>query len=205
MSRTVFIGNIPYDAKEEQLMEVMREVGSLVNLRLVFDKDTGKDRGYALCEYADAKSAIRNLNGRGFHGRTLRVDTADGKEITQEETRRRLGGANVEPRSVFIQPVEAPDRWQEAKQSLGNLTPRDIQQIPANARGYVEDLRRVLLQPPPQLPNDQRVLLDQIMMLTQEQINQIPPTERAQVIELRTAIEIRKGLRSEKIPLVFYY
>lgn len=199
MSRSVFIGNIPYDVTEEQLLQLMREVGGVVNLRLVFDKDTGKPKGFAFCEYVDtetAQSAIRNLNGREFHGRTLRVDTADGKEMAQVESRRPLGGAGVESRSSFIQPIAVQDRWQEVKQSLNNLTPQDIQQIPANERGFVEDLRRVLTQPTayiPVLPNDQKALLDQVMMLTPEQINQIPPTERAQILELRKAmVGVRK-------------
>jgi cleavage stimulation factor subunit 2 len=45
----------------------------------VLDRDTGKPRGYAFCEYADvqvAESAQRNLNGFELYGRTLRVDSA---------------------------------------------------------------------------------------------------------------------------------
>lgn len=60
-------------------------------LRLVFDRDTGKPKGYGFCEYRDsgksssalsytketALSAIRNLNNVDFNGRNLRVDFAD--------------------------------------------------------------------------------------------------------------------------------
>ena len=48
-------------------------------IRLVFDRETGKPKGYGFCEYKDqetALSAIRNLNGYELNGRALRVDSA---------------------------------------------------------------------------------------------------------------------------------
>ncbi len=83
-SRSVFVGNLPYDATEEQLVEIFREVGPVVSFRLVYDKDTGRPKGYAFCEYASsavAESAMRNLNGREFNGRSLRVDYAGNREV----------------------------------------------------------------------------------------------------------------------------
>lgn len=47
--------------------------------RLVFDRESGKPKGYGFCEYKDqetALSAMRNLNGYEIGGRTLRVDNA---------------------------------------------------------------------------------------------------------------------------------
>eukprot|EP00983_Pelagomonas_calceolata_P049719 1141639-Pelagomonas_calceolata.AAC.7 len=44
--------------------------------RLVTDKDTGKPKGYAFCEYHDqfaAESAVRNLNAHDMSGRQIRV------------------------------------------------------------------------------------------------------------------------------------
>jgi hypothetical protein len=61
--RVVFVGNIPYDMTEEQLIDIFKEVGPVVSFRLMFDRDTGKARGYGFCEFADtetAASAIRN-------------------------------------------------------------------------------------------------------------------------------------------------
>lgn len=54
-------------------------------VRLVFDRDTGKAKGYGFCEFRDsdtALSAMRNLNGRDLNGRSLRVDFADGEKHT---------------------------------------------------------------------------------------------------------------------------
>ncbi|CAG8480489.1 8895_t:CDS:2, partial [Cetraspora pellucida] len=74
-------GNIPYELTEEQLTEVFKEVGPVVSFRLVFDRDSGRPRGYGFCEYHDAEtaaSAVRNLNNVEVGGRQLRVDYADG-------------------------------------------------------------------------------------------------------------------------------
>lgn len=52
---------------------------SLYIFRLVYDRETGKPKGYGFCEYKDqetALSAMRNLNGYEIGGRTLRVDNA---------------------------------------------------------------------------------------------------------------------------------
>jgi cleavage stimulation factor subunit 2 len=76
----VFIGNIPYDATEEQLTKIFEEVGPVVSFRLLFDRNSGKPRGFGFCEYRDAdtaQSAIRNLSGRDINGRDLRVSSAE--------------------------------------------------------------------------------------------------------------------------------
>jgi len=48
-------------------------------LRIVYDRETGKPKGYGFCEYRDTETALcamRNLNGYEIAGRTLRVDNA---------------------------------------------------------------------------------------------------------------------------------
>lgn len=79
-SRVIFIGNIPFDITEEQVIDIFKEVGPVQSFRLMFDRETGRSRGFAFCEYADyetAASAIRNLNGYEINGRALKVDRAD--------------------------------------------------------------------------------------------------------------------------------
>ncbi|KAK9454076.1 hypothetical protein V1511DRAFT_502657 [Dipodascopsis uninucleata] len=75
--RVVFVGNIPYDQTEEQIMDIFQSVGPVVNFRFVFDKETGRPKGYGFVEYHDAEtaaSAVRNLNNYELSNRTLRVD-----------------------------------------------------------------------------------------------------------------------------------
>ena len=78
--RVIFIGNISFDLSEQQIMDVFKDIGPIISFKLMFDRETGKPRGFAFCEYADletANSAIRNLNGYEINGRVLKVDYAD--------------------------------------------------------------------------------------------------------------------------------
>ncbi|GAB1520388.1 hypothetical protein RhiTH_003463 [Rhizoctonia solani] len=80
MSRVVFVGNVPYDMTEEQLTQVFSTVGPVAGFRLVFDRETGKAKGYGFCEFFDhesAASAVRNLHNTEVGGRSLRIDLAD--------------------------------------------------------------------------------------------------------------------------------
>ncbi|KZT60047.1 hypothetical protein CALCODRAFT_481121 [Calocera cornea HHB12733] len=88
-SRVVFVGNIPYGMTEEALIEVFRTVGPVVGFRLVFDRETGKPKGYGFCEFPDhetAMSAVRNLHGYEVQGRPLRVDIAESDPMVEGKT-----------------------------------------------------------------------------------------------------------------------
>ncbi|XP_002972911.2 cleavage stimulating factor 64 [Selaginella moellendorffii] len=81
--RCVFVGNIPYDATEEQLIQICEEVGPVVSFRLVTDRETGKPKGYGFCEFRDEETALsarRNLSGYDLNGRQLRVDFAENEK-----------------------------------------------------------------------------------------------------------------------------
>lgn len=83
-SRVVFVGNIPWDKNEADLQDIFSTIGPIVAFRLLYDRETGRSRGYGFCEYEDsemAKSAIRNLNGYEFGGRQLRVDYAENDQM----------------------------------------------------------------------------------------------------------------------------
>lgn len=85
--RSVFVGNIPYDATEEKLRDIFSAVGPVLSFRIVFDRETGKPKGYGFCEYKDqetATSAIRNLNGHDLGGRQLRVDSASNERARDD-------------------------------------------------------------------------------------------------------------------------
>lgn len=78
--RSVFVGNIPYDAKEEDLKQFFECIGPVVSFRLIRDRDNDKPKGYGFCEFREkeyARSAIRNMNDVEFRGRALRVDYSE--------------------------------------------------------------------------------------------------------------------------------
>ncbi|XP_055373846.1 cleavage stimulation factor subunit 2 tau variant [Condylostylus longicornis] len=119
--RSVFVGNIPYEATEEKLKEIFSEVGPVISLKLVFDRESGKPKGYGFCEYKDqetALSAMRNLNGYEIGGRTLRVDNAC-TEKSRMEMQQLLQGPQVEnPYGEHCEPELAPENITKTVASL---------------------------------------------------------------------------------------
>ncbi|KAI9645454.1 hypothetical protein NHQ30_006193 [Ciborinia camelliae] len=83
-SKSVFVGNIPYGLTEEQIVDIFSSAGNVVNFRLVYDRETGRPKGFGFAEYPDsdsAASAVRNLNDYEIMNRKLRVDFSnDGGE-----------------------------------------------------------------------------------------------------------------------------
>ncbi|CAH2105716.1 unnamed protein product [Euphydryas editha] len=76
-SAWIFIGGLPYDLTEGDVICVFSQYGEIVNINLVRDKATGKSRGFAFICYEDQRStilAVDNLNGIKILGRTIRVD-----------------------------------------------------------------------------------------------------------------------------------
>lgn len=62
---------------EEQICDLFSRCGPVVSFRLVYDKETGRPKGFGFLEYTDvdaAAAAVRNLNEHDIMGRTLRVD-----------------------------------------------------------------------------------------------------------------------------------
>ena len=78
--KSVFVGNIPYDAREEELKACFEAIGPVVSFRLVRDRDSGKPKGYGFCEFKEkvyARCAIKHMNNYEFNGRPLRVDYSE--------------------------------------------------------------------------------------------------------------------------------
>ena len=104
-SKSVFVGNIPYDKTETQLIDILSEVGTVVSFRLVFDRETGKPKGYGFCTYQDhdtAASAVRNLNNYDIGGRLLRVDYAeqDKEDQVVDTTQQIQNVVGQDPRAI---------------------------------------------------------------------------------------------------------
>ena len=77
--RKMYVGNIPYDATEEDLRNLFSEYGETESLKIIQDKYTGRSRGFGFIEMAeekDAREAIEKLNGKDFMEKTLKVSEA---------------------------------------------------------------------------------------------------------------------------------
>ncbi len=76
---SLFIGNLPFRASNQQLRQVFSEHGTVHNIRLMTDKVTRKPRGFGFVEMNKnhAKTAIKMLDGYEFMGRELKVNYAN--------------------------------------------------------------------------------------------------------------------------------
>ncbi|KIW15756.1 hypothetical protein PV08_05806 [Exophiala spinifera] len=76
-SRSVFVGNIPFNLSEEYIVKILNYAGTVVKFRLMTNPDTGKSKGFGFADFQDADSAanaVRNLNDFEIEGRKIRVD-----------------------------------------------------------------------------------------------------------------------------------
>jgi cold-inducible RNA-binding protein len=79
MGKRLYVGNLSYDTTEVDLREAFATAGSVTDVKVVMDRDTGRPRGFAFVEMgtdAEAQSAISELNGRELGGRSLKVNEA---------------------------------------------------------------------------------------------------------------------------------
>ena len=78
--KKLYVGNLPFNASEEQLQEWFGQLGiSPSAISLIRDRFTGQSRGFAFIEIAndeDADRAVTSLNGQNFGGRNLVVNEA---------------------------------------------------------------------------------------------------------------------------------
>ena len=74
-----YVGNLSYKLTENQLREAFEDFGSVVSVRMINDRETGRPRGFGFVEMADrdeGQNAIDSLNGQELDGRKLVVNEA---------------------------------------------------------------------------------------------------------------------------------
>ncbi|XP_042638386.1 cleavage stimulation factor subunit 2 [Orycteropus afer afer] len=152
--RSVFVGlpNLPSEENTKCVCNICIQYLVLL-YRLVYDRETGKPKGYGFCEYQDqetALSAMRNLNGREFSGRALRVDNA-ASEKNKEELKSLGTGAPVieSPYGETISPEDAPESISKA---VASLPPEQMfelmKQMKLCVQNSPQEARNMLLQNP---------------------------------------------------------
>ncbi len=81
MTKSLYVGNLPWSATEDEVRNLFASHGNVNSVKLVSDRETGRARGFGFVEMddADALAAVEALNGTTFGGRTLRVNEAQPK------------------------------------------------------------------------------------------------------------------------------
>ena len=77
---SIFVGNLPFRAEQEDVAELFAPFGDVANCSLPLERDTGRKRGFAFVELADPDSedrAIEALQGAELMGRPLRINKAE--------------------------------------------------------------------------------------------------------------------------------
>ena len=77
---SIFVGNLPFRAEREDILELFTPYGEVMNCSLPLERDTGRKRGFAFVEMADEAletSAIDGLQGTELMGRPLRINKAE--------------------------------------------------------------------------------------------------------------------------------
>ena len=75
----LYVGNMAFETTETDVRKAFEAHGQVSSVRIITDRITGRPRGFAFVEMsndAEAKTAIENLNGKDFMGRTLNVNEA---------------------------------------------------------------------------------------------------------------------------------
>ena len=78
LARTLYVGNLPWRTDADELNGFFSSYGSVVNSRIIVDRETGRSRGFGFVEVGDedAEKIIQSLNGADFQGRILTVNEA---------------------------------------------------------------------------------------------------------------------------------
>jgi RNA recognition motif-containing protein len=79
MGKRLYVGNLSYGTTEMDLRDAFGATGTVAEVKVMMDRETGRPRGFAFVEMstdAEAKEAIAQLDGRNLGGRTIKVNEA---------------------------------------------------------------------------------------------------------------------------------
>lgn len=88
MGKKLYIGNLPYSATEQILVETFSECGSVESAKIIMDRDSGRSKGFGFVEMTtdgEAQNAINKFDGADWDGRPMKVNEA--KPMAPRENR----------------------------------------------------------------------------------------------------------------------
>lgn len=83
MAKKLYVGNLNFRTNESSLRDLFEQVGEIVEVNLITDRDTGRSKGFGFVEMATdeaAEEAIKRFNGYSLDDRTLTVNEARPRE-----------------------------------------------------------------------------------------------------------------------------
>jgi RNA recognition motif-containing protein len=89
MSTNIYVGNLPFSVTAEEIQALFGTYGTVENVRLITDRETGRLRGFGFVEMSSgAQAAVTALNQRELGGRVLVVNLAKPREERAPRPRR---------------------------------------------------------------------------------------------------------------------
>ena len=79
MGKRLYVGGLPFEATEDQVKSHFGTCGSVVNVKVISDRYTGRSRGFGFVEMSsddEAQAAIQKLNGSEMGSRRITVSEA---------------------------------------------------------------------------------------------------------------------------------
>ena len=81
MGNKLYVGNLSYQTDEGGLKAAFEsaQIGTVQNVTIVQDRETGRSRGFGFVEMGsaeEAEAAIKEFDGKDLDGRSLRVSEA---------------------------------------------------------------------------------------------------------------------------------
>ena len=95
MEAKLYVGNLPYSARDDSLQELFSQAGSVVSANVITDRESGRSKGFGFVEMSsseEAEKAIQMFNGYSLEGRDLRVNLARPREERPRGGRDHRGG-----------------------------------------------------------------------------------------------------------------
>jgi len=77
MSKRIYVGNLPFSASDDEVREMFAEYGTVDEVHLVTDRDSGRPRGFGFVEMSSGGDEdIQALHQKDMGGRSLNVNEA---------------------------------------------------------------------------------------------------------------------------------
>ncbi|OQS54203.1 Cstf2 [Ecytonucleospora hepatopenaei] len=130
---TVFIGNIDFEVTEDEIINELSSVGRVVSYRHMYDKNTGKSKGYGFCEYESpeiAALALKKLKPI-FNGRNAKLNYAE----------------NDLPNKIAVQNEEVREEY-VIEQIIKSSDPEVLVYLKSLATNQPEYLKKTFLENP---------------------------------------------------------
>jgi RNA recognition motif-containing protein len=103
MGKKLFVGNLPFEANDQDLVEIFKQVGEVASAKIIMDRFTNRSKGFGFVEMATdelAQQAIQQFHGADFNGRAMTVNEARPMEPRENRGPREggFGGGGRGPR-----------------------------------------------------------------------------------------------------------